>query len=372
MMILKKGDIFKRKYFFKLIKPFMVRLKDIWNLEPYFLRNVLLKYDDIYKLKAELSILFYNANLLDKYDQETVVDKLSPFESLYQEILIDNYLVLKILGTGLTGVVYKTISLDLKSIIVIKKVKTGNSVLQEIKVLEQIKKSIYCFNYIDSVIKNNNAYIMSEYHINHIEMVGFMAGNSLCKVRNYVKYLELFTNLSQGLRSIHKLGIAHRDVKLGNIIINPETFSIKYIDFGMSCLEDDYHLPINQRKRGTSVYMDTHLFKRDKNIELSFEEMKLSDMYSLGVVFYAILMGTTPFKHLFKIYKKTFEEIDEKAFLKIFVHKYSYNNIIDLPIDSVFDLRCDRLIQEYNLATSTELNLHNLLADNPYTRKFPY
>lgn len=47
--------------------------------------------------------------------------------------------------------------------------------------------------------------------------------------------MTIFCGLVAGLRQIHGLNIAHRDLKGENILINPKTLCVKYIDFGLSC-----------------------------------------------------------------------------------------------------------------------------------------
>lgn len=42
--------------------------------------------------------------------------------------------------------------------------------------------------------------------------------------------------LVSGLKCLHDHGIAHRDFKLANTMINPENLDVKIIDFGLSCI----------------------------------------------------------------------------------------------------------------------------------------
>eukprot|EP01128_Nolandella_sp_AFSM9_P001834 TRINITY_DN12240_c0_g1_i1.p1 TRINITY_DN12240_c0_g1~~TRINITY_DN12240_c0_g1_i1.p1 ORF type:complete len:247 (-),score=71.59 TRINITY_DN12240_c0_g1_i1:143-883(-) len=113
--------------------------------------------------------------------------------------------------------------------------------------------------------------------------------------------------LAQMIDTINLLknhGVAHRDVKADNIIINPDTLVIKFIDFGLGKAIVDEFTPSDQFI-GTPIYMSPEILKRE-----SAFWVVVADLWSVGVVFLEMLMGVHPFfgasseRHLLRMHSK--------------------------------------------------------------------
>ncbi len=98
--------------------------------------------------------------------------------------------------------------------------------------------------------------------------------------------------LAQALSEIHAHHIIHKDIKPGNIIINPTSGIVKLTDFSIaSLLETEVPQPTNSNSiEGTLAYMSPEQTGR-MNRSLDYR----SDFYSLGVTFYEMLAGQLPF-----------------------------------------------------------------------------
>ena len=98
---------------------------------------------------------------------------------------------------------------------------------------------------------------------------------------------SFLSQLATGLKYIHSKGIIHRDIKLENIYLDKNK-AIAYIgDFGLS----NFWAPGMQLKTrcGSAEYAAPELFNR----ELDYDHAV--DVWSLGVLIYALLTGTLPF-----------------------------------------------------------------------------
>ena len=111
--------------------------------------------------------------------------------------------------------------------------------------------------------------------------------------------LDLFTKVCHAIQHAHQKGIIHRDIKPGNVLVTMHDGVPvpKVIDFGIAKatnaeLTDKTLFTQHRQMIGTPVYMSP------EQAEMSGLDIDTrSDIYSLGVLLYELLTGTTPFDH---------------------------------------------------------------------------
>ena len=103
---------------------------------------------------------------------------------------------------------------------------------------------------------------------------------------NAVRY---FRQIAGALGEIHKVGILHRDLKPGNIMLRRDN-SIALIDFGLAKrMRLKMEITDSGEIFGTPYYMSPEQ-GHGTAVDLR------SDLYSLGIIFYEMLTGEKPFK----------------------------------------------------------------------------
>ncbi|MDY7089133.1 MAG: diguanylate cyclase [Actinomycetota bacterium] len=104
-----------------------------------------------------------------------------------------------------------------------------------------------------------------------------------------VRVVELAAQLARGLAAAHRVGLVHRDVKPGNIMVSPG-HPAKLIDFGLAQLGQGDGTA-EDHAVGTFLYTSPEqsgMLKRPVDGR--------SDLYSLGVVLFECLTGQLPFE----------------------------------------------------------------------------
>jgi serine/threonine-protein kinase len=100
--------------------------------------------------------------------------------------------------------------------------------------------------------------------------------------------LELCAATAEGLDYAHNMGVIHRDIKPANLLYNPKDGSVKISDFGVARMTDN-------NKTKTGIVLGTPMYMSPE--QLGAEDLTgLSDLFSLGVTLYELLVGEVPFK----------------------------------------------------------------------------
>lgn len=104
---------------------------------------------------------------------------------------------------------------------------------------------------------------------------------------------KLFYKILQSVNELHTNNICHLDLKLENIIYNRETNSIKIIDFGFAQYTKSSHY-IDKERKLKSFCGSIHYVSPEIINNIPFYGTK-ADVWSLGILLYALLTGNFPF-----------------------------------------------------------------------------
>ena len=99
---------------------------------------------------------------------------------------------------------------------------------------------------------------------------------------------DIAAQACDGLEYAHRHGVIHRDVKPGNLIVNPDRV-VKLVDFGIAKAAEDSHITKIGSVVGTAAYLSPERAQGD-------EATPSADVYSLGVVLYQLLSGRLPYE----------------------------------------------------------------------------
>lgn len=125
--------------------------------------------------------------------------------------------------------------------------------------------------------------------------------------------------MAGALKYLHGKNMAHRDIKLENIIVNDE-MKVKLIDFGFStCIEK--HTKVFHLAMQIKIFCGTPSYMAPEIVQKLEYRGEAADIWALGVMMFVMLVGYFPYKG----------NSDEELYRKI--------NHADYPIHDIYSLK---------------------------------
>ena len=201
------------------------------------------------------------------------------------------YLIKEKVGQGGMGAVYKVHDPSLNRIVALKVILAGEEMTSS--QVERFKREARAI----AQIKHRN--IVSVYHIEetprHYFTMDFIHGQDLSSLLkkgplNAEKAADICRKIASALQAAHNKGIIHRDLKSGNILMDTD-LEPHLTDFGLAKLETE-----EEQITRTGDMLGTPEYMAPEQIDPSVGEVDFrSDVYSLGIILYEMLTGSTPF-----------------------------------------------------------------------------
>ena len=217
---------------------------------------------------------------------------------------MERFKIINKIGEGAYSTVYTVKRLEDDKIYALKKVKIKKlskkektNALNEVRILASIQ-SPYVIGYRESFIDENDETlcIIMEYADD---------GDLYQKIKLYIKnqtfFMEsdiwrIFIQITKGLNDLHEYNILHRDLKSANVFLFKDG-TAKLGDLNVSKITTR---GLGYTQTGTPYYASPEVWKDNPY-------NSKSDIWSLGCVFYELIMLTTPFKG------KTMKDLYEKV-----------------------------------------------------------
>jgi serine/threonine protein kinase len=210
-----------------------------------------------------------------------------------ERVLAANYELDSEIGRGGMGVVYRAKDRRLKRIVAIKVLPPEMSFqsaiktrfLREAETAAQLSHPnivpIYSVDEVESLVFFVMAYISGDNLAKRLHDKGVLPVEDVRRVSREV---------ADALAYAHERGVVHRDIKPDNILLDANTGRAMVTDFGIARAgEGDNRLTATGMAIGTPAYMSPEQAAGDRQID------GRSDLYSLGVVAYQMLVGEPPF-----------------------------------------------------------------------------
>jgi tetratricopeptide (TPR) repeat protein len=213
---------------------------------------------------------------------------------------IGRYKLLECVGEGGCGVVYVAEQTEpVRRRVALKVIKLGMDTKQVVARFEAERQALAMMDHpnIAKVLDAGTTEIGRPYFV--MELVRGIRITDYCDQANLStkERLDLFIKVCQAIQHAHQKGIIHRDIKPSNILVtlHDGVPVPKVIDFGIAKATEG-------RLTDATVYTQLHQFigtpayMSPEQAEMSGLDIDTrSDIYSLGVLLYELLAGSTPF-----------------------------------------------------------------------------
>jgi tetratricopeptide (TPR) repeat protein/tRNA A-37 threonylcarbamoyl transferase component Bud32 len=208
-------------------------------------------------------------------------------------VLANRYEILKVLGTGGMGSVYKAKDLELDRLVALKVIRP--ELARNSAIVDRFKQELR----LSHKVTHRNVvrlYDLSEDAGMRFVTMELVAGRDLRSILEERGKLpadeavDVFQQICLALEAAHGVGILHRDLKPQNVMREEDTGRVVVMDFGLARMIDS-----NDRMTQTGALVGTIDYMSPEQA-LGKDLDQRSDIFALGLIGYEMLTGSMPFR----------------------------------------------------------------------------
>jgi serine/threonine-protein kinase len=219
------------------------------------------------------------------------------------QLVARKYQLVRLVRAGGMGAVYEAINVDTRGRCALKLLRpevADNEDFKERFFREARACSVVSSDHIVKVFdsgtddETGSPYLAMEY----LEGEDVEATKARLGAMNPSACLKIVLQAALGLAKAHAAGIIHRDIKPANLFLttnDADDLVVKILDFGIAKIQVDRFLEISTDITRSQVLLGTPLYMSPEQCKGAAKIDARSDVWSLGVVLWELLAGTSPF-----------------------------------------------------------------------------
>lgn len=268
----------------------------------------ILSPDDAAKVQATLDSSELATSAKDIADQLVEQRKLTPYQAKtlaageVKNLVLGNYVLLDQLGEGGMGRVYKARHRGMDRIVAIKMLlpeKLGSKsglkrFAQEVKAAARLTHPNIVTAF-DADLEGEVPYLVMEY-VDGDDLQSLLAKGGPLPIDEAV---DCIRQAARGLQYAHSVGIVHRDIKPGNMLLD-KSGNIRILDMGVAQLRpqlgDEPPADIHAQITRDGAVIGTVDFMAPEQAASAKQADERSDIYSLGCTLYFLLTNAPVYR----------------------------------------------------------------------------
>lgn len=240
------------------------------------------------EIKDRWSKRMFKISEINLKAQNTIDNVFKTLQMQEFPVQLRDFKVLKLLGSGAFGDVYKVVHRKSGRILALKSINKQNVINAKIEESPKLEVKILSLKldfavHLHFAFQNQRyLYIVEDYCHN-----GDLETLLMLEVLTDFQIKLILAQIILGLQNLHALGFIYRDLKPENVLIDSQQ-CIRLADFGLAGEN------INSKKHHTNTFCGTPYYISPEMIQHR-KGYKASDYFALGILMYQMIVGYPPF-----------------------------------------------------------------------------